>query len=264
MEVTPGEFQDLKSSEVYSFRGTTGGAGEATVLELTADCHRQPASCAHELSLLPWPAERLQSYFGLRPPSPCALLCAGCILLSMMSPLTCAGEAEAAQISLAASPMPAPQAEPASSPAGPGSRSAGQVQPAGQPGAVSAPEMMAAVRDMLAAADVPLDLERSQLLQQTLELRAQLEGAQSRLTTAEQVAALCAGAHTTASRSAWSWLWLQKSCAPTGCTRSSIKGAKWEPHADSQPPSRLASGYSSLHVLCLLQSGARFCCLLSA
>ena len=207
MEVTPGEFRDLKSSEVYSFRGTTGGAGEATVLELTADCHRQPASCAHELSLLPWPAERLQSYFGLRPPSPCALLCAGCILLSMMSPLTCAGEAEAAQISLAASPVPAPQAEPASSPAGPGSRSAGQVQPAGQPGAVSAPEMMAAVRDMLAAADVPLDLERSQLLQQTLELRAQLEGAQSRLATAEQVAALCAGAHTTASRSAWSWLW---------------------------------------------------------
>lgn len=124
VEVTPGEFRDLKSSEVYSFRGTTGGAGEA----------------------------------------------------------------EAAQISLAASPVPAPQAEPASSPAGPGSRSAGQVQPAGQPGAVSAPEMMAAVRDMLAAADVPLDLERSQLLQQTLELRAQLEGAQSRLATAEQEA----------------------------------------------------------------------------
>ena len=114
----------------------------------------------------------------------------------------CAGDAEATQTSLAASPVAAPPAEPASGPAGSDSRPAGQVQTAGQPWGVSATEMMAAVRDMLAAADVPLDLERSQLLQQTLELRAQLQGAQSRLTTAEQVAALCAGAHTTAFGSA--------------------------------------------------------------
>ena len=93
-------------------------------------------------------------------------------------------------ISLAASPVAAPQAEQASSPAGTGSRLAGQVQAAGQPGAVSATEMMAAVRDMLAAAEVPLDLERSELLQQTLELRAQLQGTQSRLTTAQQVGCL--------------------------------------------------------------------------
>ena len=43
MEVTPGEFRDLKSSEVYSFRSTTGGAGEATVLDHTVACHRRPA-----------------------------------------------------------------------------------------------------------------------------------------------------------------------------------------------------------------------------
>ena len=136
--------------------------------------------------------------------SPGALPWAGCIVMSLISPgpPTCAGGAEAAQTSLAARPVAAPQAEPASSPAGPDSRSAGRVQTAGQPGGVSATEMMAAVRDMLAAADVPLDLERSQLLQQTLELRAQLQGAQSRLTTAEQVAALRARAHTTACRSA--------------------------------------------------------------
>ena len=117
------------------------------------------------------------------------------IVLSLISPgpLTCAGATEATQTSLAASPVAAPQAEPASSPAGPDSCPAGQAQTAGQPWGVSATEMMTAVRDMLAAADVPLDLERSQLLQQTLELRAQLQGTQSRLTTAEQVAALCAG-----------------------------------------------------------------------
>ena len=53
VEVTPGEFRDLKSSEVYSFRSTTGGAGEATMLDLTAACHRWPAYYALQLSL-PW------------------------------------------------------------------------------------------------------------------------------------------------------------------------------------------------------------------
>jgi hypothetical protein len=52
---------------------------------------------------------------------------------------------------------------------------------------VGAGEVAAAIKDMLAAADLPLDLERSHLLEQSLSLQQQLKSTQAALTHQEQV-----------------------------------------------------------------------------
>ena len=48
-------------------------------------------------------------------------------------------------------------------------------------------EMAGAVREMLSAAGMPVDLERTNLLERTLRLQDELERATSRLSTIEQV-----------------------------------------------------------------------------
>lgn len=48
-------------------------------------------------------------------------------------------------------------------------------------------EVAAAIRDMLAAAELPLDLERGSLVEQSLMLQQQLREAQAALAAQEQV-----------------------------------------------------------------------------
>ena len=52
-------------------------------------------------------------------------------------------------------------------------------------------EMAGAVREMLTAAGMPVDLERTNLLERTLRLQDELERATSRLSTIEKVAQRC-------------------------------------------------------------------------